>query len=177
MKLMTLFYSLPLSNFQKGTTLLELMTVVGIVSIISALALTSLGTIIANNRRDNTLHELKTTLNYARIYAIKSNRYVTLCPYNGFKCASHWDGDIAVFIDKSNIGDIDNEDTLLRVLEGHNDGRLSYQRHSLTFQPDGMVYVLGSGSFKYCHEQEEIQDKRITVSQIGRTRLRDYNKC
>lgn len=73
----------------KGFTLIELMVVIAIVAIVSAIALPSLTAFIDSTRFSAQANDLVAALNYARSEAVKRNADVSVCPStDGATCAS-----------------------------------------------------------------------------------------
>ena len=165
----------PFSN--SGFSLLELVATLLIVSVLMSLALPAMSQLLASNARDNFLYKLRTTLNYARIYAINSDRYVTMCPFDGRKCVSQWRKEIIVFEENESIGEYNLGERILIHLDNSAKEQLSYQRKLITFSPTGLLYGLSNGSFSFCPTDKTVRSMRITVSSIGRVRLRDQGNC
>jgi type IV fimbrial biogenesis protein FimT len=73
----------------KGFTLVELMVVIAIVAIVSAIALPSLTAFIDSTRFSAQANDLVAALSYARSEAVKRNADVSICPStDGAACAS-----------------------------------------------------------------------------------------
>lgn len=81
--------------YNKGFTLVELMVVIAIVAIISAIAIPSLSAFISSTRFSAQANDLVAAVSYARSEAVKRNGTVSLCPStDGAACASgsNWSG-------------------------------------------------------------------------------------
>lgn len=72
----------------KGFTLIELMVVVGIVSIMMMIAVPTLKQSMANNRLMFEAQSLYNVITFARTEALRRNDYVSVCPsINGSACS------------------------------------------------------------------------------------------
>ena len=102
----------------KGFSLIELVTVVGIVAVLMGLGATSFRYITNSNRISAEINGLLGDLQYARAEAMKEGRTVTVCASaDGATCTGTpvWTGGWIVFSDPTNIGTLDPGETLLRV--------------------------------------------------------------
>lgn len=162
----------------QGITLVELMTTTAIASILLGITISSMSDYLQTSRRDGFLTELKTALNYARIYAAHNKQNVSLCPFKNDQCIVDWQQDIVVFVDAPPFGSYQSGETILRVVERQHQDIITYPRRAITFKPSGGLNMLNSGSFVYCVQgSSAIKGMRITLSQAGRIRLRDYEGC
>ena len=146
---------------------------------IIAITSPSFSKLLAVNERDNRLRLLKTNLMLARIHSIKNRSSVTLCPLISGKCVKQWKLKISIFVDFNSNQELDENDYLLHVIDKINlDHTITYPRYAVTYRSDGSLDGFQSGSFIYCLPKTlNVEGKRITVSQAGRFRLRDTNKC
>jgi len=168
-----------LNSQMNGFSLIEVMTTCCIVSILLAISSPSYTRLLAENERDNTLSLLKTSLIFTRIYAIKNNTNVSLCPLLSQSCAKEWHKPISIFVDFNSNQKLDGEDYILKVIDKMNEiHTLTYPRIAVTYRADGSIDGFQSGSFVYCLlETLNLKGKRITVSQTGRIRIRDTDSC
>ncbi len=164
-----------------GFTIVELVTAVTILGILTLVGLYYLQDLGPQNRRSNYITRLNTNLFSARAYAIYNNHNITVCPSVNEQCVTNWQNDIMVFIDLDNNQNRSIDEQILRILEMPSAGdTISYPRNALTFRPTGALAGFQSGSFIYCSVDTKLNKpaKRIVVSQAGRLRVKlDSNKC
>lgn len=165
----------------KGVTLLELMTVLAIVAIISQLTLSYYPDFLANNRADNQVHKLLRTLNLSRLYAIENNTFVTICAMESSTCLKgHWQRGFSAFVDNNKSLSVDGDERVLVTFSHqHSADRLKYPRNAITFRPDGTINGFNNGTFTYCpnYKQGELAGHALSVSQTGRIRVKSTQKC
>jgi type IV fimbrial biogenesis protein FimT len=168
-----------LNHQTNGFSLIEVMTTCSIVGILLAISSPSYTRLLAENERDNFLSLLKTNLVFTRIFAIKNNSNVTLCPLTSGRCTKEWHKDIFIFADFNSNQELDGEDYILKVVDRVKETHtLTYPRIAVTYRADGSLDGFQSGSFIYClPENLKLKGKRITVSQAGRIRIRDTDNC
>ena len=78
-----------------GVTLLELLVTISVIAILSQLSLWFFPDFLALNRADNQINLLHRNINYARLYAIENNSYVTLCALKNNECLEDdWDNQV-----------------------------------------------------------------------------------
>lgn len=104
----------------RGITLLELVTVMGIVAILMAIAVPSYRYVTNANRIAAEVNGLLGDMQYARAEAIKEGQTVTVCvSSNGTACdgpgATNWQNGWIVFSDVLNDYQVDPGDPVLRV--------------------------------------------------------------
>lgn len=87
----------------RGFTLIELMTTIGIAAIVAAIAAPSFDKSIKNMRASAASDQLVTALSLARISAVKKAGYVTVCPtVDGSSCSgTDWTGGLLVTEDNA----------------------------------------------------------------------------
>lgn len=162
-----------------GYGLVEVMLSVIILAIVATITLPNLTYFLAQNRLENTLNRVFRGLYYARGYAVTNSSYVTICPLESGSCTDNWHEDIYIFEDANSSLSLDTGEFVIRVTD-QVDPRdtLTYPRKAITYRPDGSISFMQSGSFIYCNVQyPELRGNRLTVSQVGRIRIRDSDKC
>ncbi|HYJ39397.1 MAG TPA: GspH/FimT family pseudopilin, partial [Steroidobacteraceae bacterium] len=68
-----------LGRRQRGFTLMELMAAIAVLGVLSAVAVPSFTNLINRNRLTSQANELLSSIQFARIEAIRSNARVTFC--------------------------------------------------------------------------------------------------
>lgn len=128
-----------------GTTLLELIISVSILSILSFIAIPSFNELLNNQKNRSASLSLLRALNTARAEAIYQSRAVSLWNIDG-----DWRGRIEMFLDSDRNGIRGEDEELLKVLEGDDQLNISGNRfvaRAVTYYPDGSAHN-ASGSFQ-----------------------------
>jgi type IV fimbrial biogenesis protein FimT len=102
----------------RGITLMEMVTVMGIVAILMSMAIPSYRFVTNSNRIAAEINGLLGDMQYARSEAIKEGQTVTVCESsNGTSCgsATTWHQGWVVYADLNNDGTLDAGDPILRV--------------------------------------------------------------
>lgn len=104
------------NKYNKGFTMVEMLTVATIVVILIAAAIPGWRNFVQNNQAATIASKLHATLMLARTNAIQSGERIVLCPVtapSGTTCQniSNWDAWI-LFMDKNTNGAIDTGETL-----------------------------------------------------------------
>lgn len=100
-----------------GFTLTELIICMGVVSILSMLALPSISNMLTRSQGTAGINRLVGAVNYTRHAAVQFAVTATLCPLklNG-KCGGNWAGVLTVFADRNKNAVLDNtEDIFTRI--------------------------------------------------------------
>lgn len=176
----------------QGVTLTELIVVVTIVGILTAIAIPSFRTATQTNRFATQVNDLLGDLNLARSEASKRGVVVKVCRKGGTSCWNGcWKNGWTVFIDKNNDHIIDAGDTILRQhgpLEGAPQVADGIQGF-FSFSPDGVSYYW-SGSAPSSTQQSGVlaiynhtascstnvgdnggKIRRLVINSVGRVRL------
>lgn len=168
------------SIYNRGISLLELLVSLSIISVILAIGVPALSTVIDNTKRKDTVYEILGMLNFARDMAVSNSRNVIICPSeNKLDCSStqNWSTNLLVFVDQNKNDKKDEDEPLLRTFDmTANEQSLnwkSFQNKSfLSFYADGTT-GFQSGRIYYCYKGgQEIQNKaQIIVYRTGRSRI------
>ena len=162
-----------------GYTLVETLVSVALISILASVTLPKLSRIAAQNRLDSSMRIILKGIHLARNIAVSKATYITTCPLISGSCSKNWGNDIYIFHDSNANLSLDNNEYIIKVIEKVNfRDSLVYSREAITYRPDGSINFMQSGSFIYCNSSyPKLRGNRITVSQVGRVRIRDSDKC
>jgi type IV fimbrial biogenesis protein FimT len=130
-----------------GTTLIELMTVIGIAAVLMAIAIPSYEYVTNINRVSSEINGLLGDMQYARVEATKEGQTVTVCPSaDGKNClaSTAWNGGWIVFSDPANVGTVDPGETVLRVRQAFSSADTAVSDNGIqtvTFNRDGFAQL------------------------------------
>ena len=159
----------------KGFTLVELMTSVSILAILSAITIPNYSNFIISTRVESEISELYRLLLITRNLAINSGVPVTLCPTNeSNECVSNWNNELIVFVDQNNNGIYESSggDNIIKHKAAiHSSDMLLYGkgRTKIAYEPTGRLEGWGqNGTFRYCPKNKPELAKGIRVAVSGR---------
>ncbi len=161
-----------------GFTLIELMVVVVVAGILTALAVPSMRTFIQNARISNQTNEFISDFNFARSEAIKRAADVTVCKSNNPTAAdpdcitsgTNWGVGRIIFIDSDGDAVHDSTETVLRVretLEGGN--TLTNAVNLIVYTRSGAKSPATKVDFNLCDERLAPFGRQISIEATGRT--------
>jgi type IV fimbrial biogenesis protein FimT len=163
-------------NSQRGYTLGELLTTIGVMGILSAVAIPGMQSMMNNNRRVTMTNDLVYTMHVARSEAITRNQQITVCPStNQLTCNGEaWTDGWIVFndIDQSR-GPNDDEQILLSNdgIDGIDVYTATFD-NSFTYRPNGRImaeaFDENTGQFTICDARGEDQARVLVVAASGR---------
>lgn len=159
---------------QRGVTLLELMIGIGIVGILSAIAVPSFRDYTRNTRVTTAQNDLVTAITLARSEALRRSSNVSVCPSaNGTSCTgdADWGAGFLVFTDATGTaGVLDGADAALQVWPGFppdvelaENADAEFLRYTPTGMLDGASRTFGVQS-SYCSGDRA---RRVVVSVVG----------
>ena len=138
---------------QLGVTLIELMVTIAVLAVLVTLAVPSFAGIINSNRLATAANELATSLQLARMEAIRRNAPVTMCASSDAEAenpscdADSW-GQWVTFVDVNGDRERSGGETLLRVSVLRDNLEVSAADvigGSIMFAPDGLAHADGGG--------------------------------
>lgn len=169
--------SIPQVKRTYGLTLPELLGTLGIVSILTAIAVPGFEHTVTKQQASSALQILVEQLELARHSAISANRPVVLCAadLNENACldSNDWSGALLMFIDHNQNGKIDDDDKLLNsISQLASHGSITSNADSyLRFDPFGNIAGIGR-SFRYCPRNSSTRFARgLSVNAQGRYRI------
>ena len=164
-----------------GTTLIETMVILCILSIIGHFALFNYQPLLVNNRLENHTHKLNRAIGLARLNAMSRSANITLCALKNNQCnKDSWNKQLTVFTDHKDLGVFNDGDTALFHIEStHQQDMLTYPRPFVTFRFDGTPKGFHNGTFIYCPEYKKASHPglAISISYTGRTKIKNTMKC
>lgn len=166
-----------------GFSFLELIICLALFAIITLMAIPGLFSWLDQSRVETSMHQLSTTIQYARFAAISSGETVTLCESaDQHSCSGSWSDGYILFIDRNSNHKYESGDEILRVGTGVKDGdklilRAFPSKHYLQLKPEG-YNKQQNGTFTYCPKStSKVAALSLIVNRSGRLRFQKANKA
>jgi len=157
-----------------GVTLVELMTTLAIMTIVSTFGLTAFANAIARHRIQTSLHLVSADLAMARNTAITRRTQVVACPGDplmGCRLNADWSDGWIVFIDPDGNRQPDDESDVMRVGNAPSGARRSIRltstRNFVRYQRDGRSAGTNL-TISVCHK--DLLAGQVIVNNLGRVR-------
>ena len=163
----------------KGYTLIELLTTVAIVGILTSLALPAFDNIQARNAMAGSVNLFLAQLHLARSTAVTREWRITLCPTsNGTDCNDDhkaWQDGYLIFDDTNKNRQHDAGEQIISYQEKAA-GTVkilssSAYRNRISFLPLGRAWFSNT-TIRFCHESHPDLNRAIIISNNGRVRTR-----
>jgi len=166
---------------QKGYTLIELLTTLGVATVLISVAMPNMQSFRMNSRQTGKINELISTIHLARNTAITTNTRVTLCASSdGNSCESvAWDKGWIAFVDRDSDQNVDDDESILRVGTAVDGVTISSGQYAnfLMYRPNGRVMGnavnQNNGQFTFCDNRGSEHAKAIMLDLSGRPRVVD----
>ncbi|MCH7394951.1 GspH/FimT family pseudopilin [Acinetobacter dispersus] len=166
-----------------GFTLIELIISIGILAILSTLAMPYFRDLMISNEVNGLKRILTIHIQKARTDAQLYHKNVMLCPSSDLEnCHMDWNKGFIGFIDSNRNQRRDQGETLLFSAPlNHKYGYLGFKSfgHStnyLIFQAENGLPFASNGSFVYCSESPQHHTK-IVLSRMGNVRFEKLSTC
>ena len=164
---------------QKGFTLIELMTTLGVATILLTIAVPNMQEFRRNSRQTGGVNELLSGMRVARNTAITTNTRVTVCASsNGSACeAVTWENGWIAFVDLDADRILDVNESIIRTGEGADGLSIASTQFAsnFVFRPNGRVMGASvsqnNGQFTVCDDRGADHAKAIMVDLSGRPRV------
>ncbi len=168
---------------QRGYTLLELLTTLTALLILSSLALPSFSSMVRRTQGETVIYALISAAQLARSSAITRREAVVFCASsNQLTCSDDWTKGAIVFADPNNNRQVDRDETLLSTLPPTPEGsslvmRAALNKQYLRYMSSGLLENT-AGSFIYCPAKATERDARnVIFNRTGRLRFgADHNR-
>ena len=156
----------------KGTTLVEVMVVVGILAILGSVGVPGLQSIITKARITSETNQINSLIRFARFTAIDQEQPTVFCPASDYStCESDWSSPKIVFIDSNNNNERDPQEPMLMSLHESTESTVLYSRNKLIrFYESGIT--ASPASVRICPaSQDESYARLLSVSLQGKIKL------
>ena len=164
-----------------GFTLLEAIVVVGMVSILFAIAIPSMTTFTKNDRLTTNVNTLIGHLAYARSEAVKRSQQVSVCASNdAATCSGGWNDGWIVYIDADNNNSFDAGEEVIKAqqdLGANNTLSATGIGTQVTYDNRGFVDAGSVGSLQFCDDRSGNFGKTVRITTTGRVRLESDTAC
>lgn len=163
-----------LLNSRQGRSLLELLIVLGLITLLLLTSYPLLTHVIANTQAEAETNKILQALKLARHEAINNKKVITLCLMQDTQCLQHGTLALTIFHDKNNNRKIDEDEEIIRRFSPTTQGsnlkiKASFARPYFRFKSDGSS--MEAGSIFYCPKDHEQYGKVITLNYMGRAYL------
>jgi type IV fimbrial biogenesis protein FimT len=158
-----------------GITLIELVLTIGIVAVLSALAVPSFSNLRQDSARAATVNSFLQALFLARSESMKRGQVVSLCKSrDGSTCAGRnaaWRDGWMLFENskRDEPPQRDPGELVLLVNEGWRSGTITSNRDSYSFRPHQQAVI--NGTIVFCDSRGSTHARAIIISHTGRPRV------
>ena len=160
----------------RGWTYIELITVLGIATLLFSLAAPAFKGMLARSSTTAGINRLVTAVNATRHAAVQFGSLATLCALDGEnQCGADWGGRLSVFLDRNGNARFESGDVLIRHLAADEHATVTWRvfgmKPYLQMTPFGYTNFQ-NGNFVICPVSgDERNARQLIVSVAGRTRV------
>jgi len=167
------------STYQFGFTLYELLTTMTVASVLAAVAVPGLQSVIARERQSTAMNTFIAALYATRSEAIKRRTRSVLCPSrNGQTCdgagtgSTIWNEGYLLFVDANANQEHDPEEAIVHVFGKTPGMRItsSRGRDHVTYQASGLSRGTNA-TFQFCTDGDRVPPRSLVLSNTGRVRV------
>ena len=157
-----------------GATLLELLTALCVVAVLTTAAAPSFQTLYLNSRRTAAVNGFIHTVFLARSEAIKRGQVVSVCrSSDGQRCelGGDWSTGWIVFVnnDRDEPPERDAADEVINRSRRWPGGSITSNRRAYSFRPVSQLGV--NGTIVFCDSRGSAQARAVIISHTGRPRV------
>jgi type IV fimbrial biogenesis protein FimT len=158
----------------QGVTLIELVTAITILAILTSLTIPSFGNLRRDAERSTAVNALLHAVFLARSETIRRSQTVSICKSrDGSTCTrgGNWHEGWIVFANPNHatVPQRDANEPLLLVNQGWPHGTITSNRESYSFRPYQQGVV--NGTLVFCDSRGSAQARAIIISHTGRPRV------
>jgi type IV fimbrial biogenesis protein FimT len=158
---------------------LELLTALGVGTILLTVAMPNFTSFVRNAAQTEGANELLSALSLARDLAITRNQRVTVCSSSdGASCAeAAWADGWIVFDDKDGDGSLDTGETIERAVTDLGAESFASDEYAdfVTYRPNGRAMTTdvteNTGAFTLCDERGAAHARVVLIDMSGRPRV------
>ncbi|ENU58946.1 putative type 4 fimbrial biogenesis protein FimT [Acinetobacter guillouiae MSP4-18] len=170
---------------EQGLTLFELITTICILTIICLISLPHYHNWMQKQEIRIISSGIQQHVSYARSQALVRHTTVVICSSEDLiRCEKDkWNKGLLIFTDKNKNKQVDSEDHILLKTENKiKYGKLTWvgsasSRDVLTLQGDTGLPRGSPGSFYYCSQYDEVNNKRYKIGRMGAINLGSPPEC
>ena len=166
-------------NSQRGFTLAELITTIGITALLLSIAAPGLGGLVKNTNQVTSANALLSDFHFARDLAITSNSRVTVCPSaGGLNCEPvGWETGRIIFVDLDSDRTVSGGEIVRRVSADVSEISIDTAEFStsISYRPNGRAMAElvrdNTGEFTLCDDRGSAYARVVVVEMSGRPRV------
>ena len=175
-------------NLSRGFTVIELMVTVGVVSILLAIAVPSISSMVKNNRLSTQVNMFMADIHLARSESVKRGIRIIMCrtadpnlstPACGGSTQDWTTGYLVFTGEDGNNTYQAGTDTLIRRGQPAQNGvevhTTATWNNNLEINPDGTLNEGGTAIMAICDDRNEVYGKQITIPLSGVARMKSSN--
>jgi type IV fimbrial biogenesis protein FimT len=161
-----------MNKLTSGTSLLEALVCIAVLSIVCQTAIPAMNQLLDNQIRQSATMHMLGALRYSRGQAILRRERISICHGLG-SCAltGNWSQQLLIFTDHNSNGTLDNDDVLLRQQDLDKSTYWLWSgfrgNRYIQFESDGTTLAF-NGTFTLCMKGKP--EMQIVINIAGRTR-------